>query len=124
MSKTIARHTRVDAEHWRCIESLANERRTTPNQPLVELAAEAFDNGEWPRSSLEIQILRSCPFTAQATARDMIAAGRKEGFDEICRNISQILPEMPGKATKSTTPLAGSSEIANVGTGGNSRGEA
>lgn len=124
MSKTIARHTRVDAEHWRCIESLANERRTTPNQPLVELAAEAFDNGEWPRSSLEIQILRSCPFTAQATARDMIAAGCKEGFDEICRNISQIPPEVPGKATESATHPAGSSETVHVVVTGNARGEA
>ena len=99
MSKMIARHIRTDAEHWRRIESLANEHRTTPNQLLVELAVEALDNGEWPRIPLEIQMLRSCLFTAQATARDMIAAGRKEELDEICRDISQIAPEVPGKAT-------------------------
>ena len=124
MSKTIARHVRIDAEHWRRIESLANERRTTPNQLLVELAVEALDNGEWPRNPLEIQMLRSCLFTAQATARDMIAAGREEELDEICRDISQIAPEVPSKATKSATHPVGSSETVNVDTTGNARGEA
>ena len=124
MSKMIARHIRIDAEHWRRIESLANEHRTTPNQLLVELAVEALDNGEWPRIPLEIQMLRSCLFTAQATARDMIAAGRKEELDEICRDISQIAPEVPGKAIKSATHPAGSSETVHVDVTGNARGEA
>ncbi len=123
MSKMIARHIRIDAEHWWRIELLANERRTTPNQLLVELAVETLDNGEWPRNPLETQMLRSCLFTAQATARDMIAAGRKEELDEICRDISQIAPEVSTKATKSATHLAGSSETVNVGTTGNARGE-
>ena len=122
MSKMIARHIRIDAEHWRRIELLANERRTTPNQLLVELAVETLDNGEWPRNPLEVQMLRSC-LTAQATARDMIAAGRKEELDEICRDISQIAPEVSTKATKSAMHLAGSSETVNVGTTGNARGE-
>ena len=123
MSRMIARHIRIDAEHWRRTESLANERRTTPNQLLVELAVEALYNGEWPRNPLEIQMLRSCPFTAQVTARDMIAAGRKEELDEICRDISQIAPEVPGKTTKSATHPAGSSETMNVDMTGNARGE-
>ena len=110
MSRMIAGHIRIDAEHRRPTESLANERRTTPNQLLVELAVEALGSGEWPRNPLEIQMLRSCPFTVQATACDMTAAGRKEELDvdEICRDISQIAPEVPGKATKSATHPAGS----------------
>ena len=98
MSRMIARHIRIDAEHRRPTESLANERRTTPNQLLVELSVEALDNGEWPRNPLEIQMLRSCPFTAQeATACDMIAAGRKEELDEICRDISRIARKCPAR---------------------------
>ena len=54
----------------------------------------------------------------------MIAAGRKEELDEICRDISQIAPEVPGKATKSATHPASSSETANVNMTGNERGEA
>ena len=80
MSKTPARHIRIDELHWRRIESLANERGTTPNQLLVELAVEALNRREWPQNPLRIQMLRSCPFTAQATARDMIAAGRGEEY--------------------------------------------
>ncbi len=34
-------------------------------------------------------------FTAQATARDMIAAGRGDEIAEIARNISKIAPELP-----------------------------
>ena len=93
MSKTIARHIRIDTEDWRRIESLANERGTTPNQLLVELAVEALDHREWPRNALEIQMLRACLFTAQATARDMIAAGRSEDVEEIRREISKIAPD-------------------------------
>ena len=82
MSKTIARHIRIDAEHWRRIGSLANERRTTPNQLLVELAVEALEHREWPQNPIEIQMHRSCLFTAQATARDMISTGRRDEVDD------------------------------------------
>ena len=57
MSKTIARHIRIDADHWRRIEALANEHRTTPNQLLVELAVEALEHREWPQNPTEIQWL-------------------------------------------------------------------
>lgn len=95
MSKTIARHVRVNEGHWRRIESLAIERGTTPNQLLVELAVKALDHREWPRSALEIQMLRSCLFTAQAIARDMIAAGRGEEVEDIRREISKIVHDHP-----------------------------
>ena len=98
MSKTIARHIRIDADHWRRIEALANERRTTPNQLLVELAVEALEHREWPQNPLEIQMLRSCLFTAQATARDMISTGRRDEVEAIRREISKIVPEAPDES--------------------------
>lgn len=102
MSKTIARHIRIDADHWRRIEALANERRTTPNQPLVELAAEALEHREWPQNTPEIQMLRSCLFTTQSTARDMIGTGRSEEAEEIRREISKVVPELPSRSTASS----------------------
>lgn len=98
MSKTIARHIRIDTEHWRRIESLANEHRTTPNQLLVELAIKALDHQAWPQNRLEIQMIRSCLFTAQATARDMIAAGRGAEVEAIRREISEVVPDLPDES--------------------------
>ena len=97
MSKTLARHIRIDEQHWRRIESLANERGTTPNQLLVELAIEALDLREWPQNPLQIQMLRSCLFTAQAAARDMIAAGRGEEVEAIRQEISRLVPDPAGR---------------------------
>ncbi len=102
MPKTIDRHIRIDEAQWNRIESIANERRITPNQLLVELATEALDRREWPRTELEIRMLRSCMFTAQAMARDMIAEGRAEEVEEIRRNISAVVPELPGEMAKPT----------------------
>ena len=55
---------------------------------------EALDRREWPRTDLEIQLLRSSVFTAQAIARDMIAAGREDEVEEIRRNISATTLEL------------------------------
>lgn len=108
MSNMIARHVRIDAERWRRIESLANEHRPSPNRLFVELASKALDYWrEWRWNPLEIQMFRSCSFTAQAAARNMIAAGSKKEFDEICRDISRIAPEVLGKATKSAMAPCG-----------------
>ena len=101
MSKTIARHIRVDADHWRRIEALSNEHRTTPNQLLVELAVEALEHREWPQNPLEIQMLRSFLFTAKATARDMISTGRSEEAEEIRCEISKVVPGLPSRSTAS-----------------------
>ena len=97
MSKTIARHIRIDEQHWRRIESLTNERGTTPNRLLVELAVDALDRREWPQNPLQIQMLRSCLFTAQATARDMISVGRGEEVEAIRREISRLVPDPAGR---------------------------
>ncbi len=104
MSKTLARHIRVDEQHWRRIESLADERQTTPNQLLVELAIEALDHRDWPQNPLEIRMLRACLFTSQALARDMIAAGRGDEVEAIRREISKMVPDLPDE---SSTPQSG-----------------
>ena len=125
MSNMIARHVRIDTERWRRIESLANEHRTAPNRLSVELAAKVLDYWRgWRWNSLENQTVRSCPFTTQAAARNMIAAGIKEEFDEICRDISRIASEVLSKATKSATLPADWLETVSVDSGGDTRGEA
>ena len=93
MVNTIGRHIRIDEGDWRRIEALAEARDTSPNRLLVELAVEALDRREWPRNELEIQLLRSAMFAAQALARDMIAAGRAEEVEQIRRSISEIVPD-------------------------------
>ena len=100
MAKTIGRHIGMDENHWWRIEALAEARDTSPNRLLVELAVEALDRREWPRTAHEIRLLRSALFAAQALARDMVAAGRDEEVEQIWRNISAVLPELPGESKK------------------------
>ena len=94
MAKTIGRHIRIGEDHWRRIEALAEARNRSPNQLLVELAVEALDRREWPRTECEIQLLRSAMFAAQALARSMIADGRSEEVEQIRRSISEIVPNL------------------------------
>ncbi|MDD9981884.1 MAG: hypothetical protein OXU81_11100 [Gammaproteobacteria bacterium] len=94
MAKTLGRHIRIGEDHWRRIEALATSRNMSPNRLLVELAVEALDRREWPRTEREIQLLRSALFAAQALARDMIAAGRDDEVEQIRRSISEIVPDL------------------------------
>ena len=95
MVQTVQKNIRVTPEQWERIETAADERGVSANQLLVELAMEALDRREWPRTEAEIHLLRSTMFTAQAIARDMQAAGRGEEIAEIARNISKIAPQLP-----------------------------
>ena len=95
MANTIGRHIRIDEGDWRRIEALAKARYTSPNRLLVELAVEALNRREWPRTELEVQLLRSAMFAAQALARDMIADGRAEEVAQIRHSISETVPELP-----------------------------
>ena len=95
MANTIGRHIRIDEDDWRRIEALAAARDTSPNRLLAELAVEALNRREWPRNELEIQLLRSPMFAAQALARDMITAGRDDEVEQIRRSISDVVPEFP-----------------------------
>ena len=95
MVQTVQKNIRVTPEQWARIENAADKRGISANQLLVELAIEALDRREWPRTEAEIHLLRSVMFTAQAIARDMEAAGRGDEIADITRNISQVAPELP-----------------------------
>ena len=95
MPKTLNKHIRVDPEHWMRIEEAAKQRGISPTRLMIESTLQAIDGRPWPRTDVEIHMLRSCLFTAQAMARDMMDAGRREEIEEIRRDISQIAPELP-----------------------------
>ena len=95
MVQTVQKNIRVTPEQWERIENAARERDVSANQLLLELAMEALDRREWPRTEAEIHLLRSAMFTAQAIARDMEAAGREDEIEEIGRAISEVAPELP-----------------------------
>ena len=103
MAKTLSKTVRVTDKQWSRVENAAGKRNESPNHALVQLAMEALDRREWPRTELEIQLLRSTLFTAQAMARDMIANGRRQEIDEIRRDISKIAPDLPPAGTKDST---------------------
>ncbi len=97
---TISRRIRILPEQWERIEDAAAGTLLTPNQLLVQLAMEALDRQEWPRTEAEIHLLRSAMFTAQAIALDMEKAGREDEIEELSRFISQVAPELPEPASE------------------------
>ena len=99
MTDMLNRKIRVPSDRWKRIETAANERGISPNRMLVELALEALDRREWPRTEAEIHLLRSAMFAAQAITRDMIADGRAEEVERIRKAISIIAPDMPSGRT-------------------------
>ncbi len=103
MTKTLQKNIRVLPEQWNRIETAAKKHDVSANQLVVHLALEALDRREWPRTDQEIRMLRSCLFTAQVMARDMIAAGRGEEVEEIRRHVSQMAPELPGEPSGTDT---------------------
>ena len=46
----------------------AKDREITANRLLAELAAQWLENREWPRTDVQIQVVRSSLFTARAVA--------------------------------------------------------
>lgn len=94
MATTLQKTVRVTQEQWYRVENVANQRNISPNQLFVELAMEALDCREWPRTEAEIHLLRSAMFSAQAIAREMIAEGREHEVDEIRRSISKMSPAL------------------------------
>ena len=97
MVKTMSKTVRVTEEQWNRIETAVGNSKQSPNHLLVQLAMEALDSREWPRTELEIRLLRSTLFTAEATARNMIAEGREDEVEEIRRKITNIAPALPAK---------------------------
>ena len=99
MPRTLQKKIRIPEEQWNRLESEAAEHDTTANRLVVDLAIEALDRREWPRTDLEIRLLRSALFTAQATARAMIAEGREDEVEEIRRDISRLAPSLQTTST-------------------------
>ena len=100
MAQTLQKNIRVTPGQWKRIEKEAVVRGISANQLVVELAMEALDHREWPRTEHEILLLRSAMFAAQAMVRDMERAGRKDEIEEISRNISEVVPDLPGESIK------------------------
>ena len=104
MVRTIQKNIRVTPEQWKRIESEAEKREMSPNRLVFELAMEALDRNEWPRTEAEIHLLRSAMFVAQAIIRDMEKNGRDEEIEQISRNISEVAPELPGRSLDKGSP--------------------
>ena len=94
MVQTIQKNVRLTPEQWKRIEQEAERREKSPNRLVVELAMEALERREWPRTEAEIHLLRSAMFAAQAIVRDMERDGREDEIEQIGRNISQVAPEL------------------------------
>ena len=107
--KTINKHIRVLPEQWERIERAAQGTALTANQLLIELAIEALDQRDWPRTEAEIRVARASLFTAQASAQDLLAAGREQDVEEIRDFISTIVPDVdaePHVDDQSASPRA------------------
>ncbi len=91
--KTLSKHIRVLPEQWQRIERASQGAALTANQLVVELAIEALDRREWPRTEAEIKVARASLFAAQALARDLISAGRENEVQKIREFISTIVPD-------------------------------
>ena len=104
MTGTVNKHIRIDEEIWERLEAAAKDRETTANRLLTELAAQWLENREWPRTDVQVQVARSSLFTAQAVARDMIAAGREKEIEEIRNSISSIVPDLKAEPLPAEPP--------------------
>ena len=93
MAQTQQRNIRFTAEQWERIENAARVREVSPNQLVAELALEALDRREWPRTEAEIRVARASLFAAQAIARRLIAEDRENEVQEIRDFISTIVPD-------------------------------
>ena len=100
--RTINKHIRVLPEQWERIERAAQGTALTANQIVIELAIEALDRRDWPKTEAEVRVARASLFAAQAIARDLIAAGRENEVEEIREFISTIVPD-----PDQTPPMAG-----------------
>ena len=95
--KTVKKNIRVRPRQWERIERAADGSALTANQLVIELASEALDRRGWPNTDTEIRVARASLFTAQAIARDLIAAGREGEVQEIRDFISTIVPDVDEK---------------------------
>ena len=102
MVQTVQKNIRVTPGQWERIEQAAEQRGTSANQLLVELAIEALNRREWPRTEAETRVARASLFAAQALARALIADGREIEVQEIRDFISTIVPDPDAKPPAGT----------------------
>ncbi len=93
MTRTLQKNIRVTPGQWNRIENAARKRDVSANRLVVELAMEALDRHEWPRTEVEIQVARASLFAAQVLARDLILSGREQEVSEIRDVISAVVPD-------------------------------
>jgi hypothetical protein len=93
MAETFTRTIRVTPEQWKQIEIIAKHRDVSANRLVVELAMEALDRREWPRTELDVQVAKAALFAAQVLRRDLIADGRKDEVEEILQFVASLMPE-------------------------------
>ena len=91
--KALHKHVRILPEQWERLETDAESTPLTADHLLVELAMEALDRRQWPRTEAEIRVARASLFAAQVLACDLIAAGREHEVEEIRDFISTIVPD-------------------------------
>ena len=101
MAETMTRTIRVTPEQWEQIEKIAKERKVSANRLVVELAIEALDRREWPRTELDVQVAKAALFAAQVLRRDLIATGRKDEVEEILRFVASLVSESAAKSVPS-----------------------
>ena len=105
--KALHKHVRIAPEQWERLERAVQGTPHSPNRILVELAMEALDRREWSATEVEMRVARASPFTAQALALDLVAAGREEELQGIRDYISTIVPDIddnPTAANRSGPP--------------------
>ena len=97
--KTVKKTLRVRPEQWELIEQAAKGTRSTANQLVMELAIEALERRKLFSPEAEIRVARASLFTAQAIAKDLIAAGKEKDIKAIRDFISTIVPDPGAIAT-------------------------
>ena len=110
---TLDKHIRVLPQQWERIERAAQGTNLTANQLVITLAIEALDRREWPRTEAEVRVARASLFTAQAIARDLIAAGREPEVQEIRDFISTIVPDPDAATSAKETTASGTGTVPN-----------
>ena len=113
MATTVNKHIRIAADTWQRLEVAARDRNTTANRLLTELATKWLEGREWPSTDVQIQVARASLFTAQAMARDMATAGRKEEISSIRRYISTIVSDSIPESLAAKQPRTTSSDLRN-----------
>ena len=79
MAQSLQKIIRVTADQWNRIEEATRERDFSPNKLATELAFEAHDRREWPRTEAETEAARASLFAAQFLARDLIRGRPRAG---------------------------------------------